>query len=177
MSISIYAQEGTSENRKLESSSEKEKTSWYQEIIIQMKDKMAQKIEELNPLNELTPEDVKGYYSEKSKGTYFEKIFTKWPKTLDFAAELTLDKPALKGLAAIPFNTAKWMQFFWGFLFLLFLFWFIGRVIDRKTKSILKSIFLRFCIRIVHFALLLFWFYKTFEPELEPTINLVKKVF
>lgn len=134
-----------------------------------------QKMIQEGHMGRISHDALKAQFAEKAKGTFWEKVITKFPALLEIAVEVIRSKEALGGLLGIMARKDDLKTYFYMWL-AIFVFgaYFKHRVIKPKWPF-LKRMAFSLTISLVLTTASLSIFYNFFSEELSPTISIVAK--
>jgi hypothetical protein len=137
---------------------------------------MFEKLVKENPLAHLSKDQIRTFIIERAKETPWEKIFSDYPKLLDFVVEWFSDKKALPSIINIMARKNKLTNYTVSF-FVILIFSMILNILLTKKGSILKHLAIKFMVTIFTMLAQLGAFYFIFQEELSPTIEIATRIF
>lgn len=126
-------------------------------------------------MSQASDEDLKKMIKEKSKGTWLEKVFRRFPKLLSISSDIIRSKEAIPGLLGIMTrkDDLKTYGYVWVVIF-IFGIYIKGKLVKPKW-SFGRRFKWKFCINLILSSISLGVFYALFGEEIGPSLSIIGK--
>ncbi len=119
--------------------------------------------------------EVKNMIKEKTKGTFAERVFKRFPSLLNISTDVLRDKDALSGMIGVMRRKQDLKTYGIIWLVILISGLFIKKKLVKPKWPFWKRFRTKLVINTCLSALSFYIFYSYFSEELQPTINIVAK--
>jgi hypothetical protein len=126
-----------------------------------------------NPMKTMSKESIVTFFKDKIKGTKAEKVFAKFPKLLEFTADVLKDDEALPKIVEMMGEKKKMLTYSYSFIAIFIISFILNLVMFSKAgivKRLLFKIFLTLATPAANFLV----FYILFREQLAPIVRIVK---
>jgi hypothetical protein len=128
-----------------------------------------------NPMQTLSMDEVRSMLLERVKGRPAEKLFKKYPKTLDISAGILRDREALPALAGILNRVGDLKLYIYISLGLLVFSFLFKRIFFPRDWTFLRRVSMSVLLSLVMTGLSFGVFYYFFSKEVTPTIAVIRQ--
>jgi hypothetical protein len=128
-----------------------------------------------NPLHALSVEEVRSRILEGVKDKPGEKIFIKYPKTLDISVDILRDQDALMSLMGIMERKDDLKSYFYFWLGLIIFSLIYKRFFFSKQWNYFQRLFMSLLMTVFVTVTSFGAFYYLFKKELKPTISIIRR--
>lgn len=128
-------------------------------------------------MNNQSPEVVREMILDKASGSFWEKLFKRYPKILDIFVDILRDREAFPGLIGIMGKSEDLKTYFYIWLAIIVFGILIRKKYIKKKWPFMKRFFVRTSINLSLSVVSLYIFYKMFQVEVGPTVRIIAKHF